>query len=108
MLKGDEMEKRRGQKENSIKQLAGLNPGTEVWLDSSPLILPKWKTDFLKTVADSSKKKYWREQLAALYKEKSPADSVLRGITTNPPLSLEVLRTQPKAYAKKIAAIKKL
>src|ERR1041384_6975032 len=102
------MSKVREKTENSIRQLAALNPETEVWLDSSPLILNDWKKNFLKTVPDTAKREYWQEELTALYNESAPADSLLRGITTNPPLSLEVLRAQPEAYAQRIAEIKKL
>ena len=44
---------------NPVEQLIRLDPDTEIWFDSSPLVLKKWKQDFLKSVPDPIKKLYW-------------------------------------------------
>jgi transaldolase len=69
---------------NALARLLALNPQTELWLDSSPMILdsPRWagKLDALKPL--------------------------FSGVTTNPPLSWQVLQERPEHFRKRIAEIK--
>jgi transaldolase len=69
---------------SALRRLTELNPGTEVWWDSSPLVFESWL---------SERRLAWgrRPNLLAALDELtfSSLDGVLRGCTTNPPLALE-------------------
>jgi transaldolase len=63
----------------------------EIWWDSSPLIFKAW----VKKMVDSAppaKKARWEEQLNRIYVLDDPAKSLVRGCTTNPPLSLTAVK----------------
>jgi transaldolase len=68
------------------------HPGLEVWWDSSPLIYPSWAEGVMKK-ASPARAEGLREQLKRLYNPEHPENTLFRGVTTNPPLSLNVLKT---------------
>jgi len=68
------------------------HPGLEVWWDSSPLIYPSWAEGVMKK-ASPARAEGLREQLKRLYDPEHPENTLFRGVTTNPPLSLNVLKT---------------
>ncbi len=68
------------------------HPGLEVWWDSSPLIYPSWAEGVVKK-ASPARAEELREQLSRLYDPEHPENTLFRGVTTNPPLSLNVLKT---------------
>ncbi len=84
-----------------LEKLAQTNPECEIWWDSSPLVYASWRDAMLKKAPDG-KKDIWRDQLKRLYEPKVTAkngEMFFRGMTTNPPLSLGVLKDNP-AYWK--------
>ena len=94
---------------NPLEQLAETNPDCEIWWDSSPLIYPSWKDETL-AAAPAGKGEDWAEQLTRLY----DADAIagegtmgFRGVTTNPPLSLQAIRIDPEGWSKRIKDIAK-
>ena len=74
------------------------HPGLEVWWDSSPLIYPSWAEGFLKKTS-SDRAAELREQLKRLYDPDHPERALFRGVTTNPPLSLNVIKTRESYVA---------
>lgn len=92
-----------------LEKLAATNPDCEIWWDSSPLVYAGWKEKMLKD-APPEKKVAWAEQLTRLF----DADTVqktgqmgFRGVTTNPPLSLQAIQADPTFWAGEIRAIAK-
>jgi len=69
----------------ALRRLMGLHPGTEIWWDSSPLIIADWL---------AQQREAWRDRPALLTAlldvTFGSLQGVLRGCTTNPPLALEV------------------
>ena len=90
-----------------LEKLAATNPECEIWWDSSPLVYAGWKEKVLKD-APPEKKEAWREQLTRLFDEetvKSTGTMGFRGVTTNPPLSLQAIQANPSFWAGEIRAI---
>jgi len=84
---------------NPWKEIQKLNPDTEIWWDSSPVLWPNSKEDFLKGRPESEREWYAQEVESMFWP--APAKSwVFKGCTTNPPLSLAVLKTRKDEWAK--------
>jgi transaldolase len=88
--------------ESAIERLIKTNPSMEIWWDSSPLVFSKWMQKMVDS-APASKKEIWREQIGRLYNVDDPAKSIVRGCTTNPPLSWTAVQSDPKFWAEWIA-----
>jgi transaldolase len=69
------------------------HPGLEIWWDSSPLIYSTWSEGLLKK-APQDRVGELREQLRRLYDPEHPELALFRGVTTNPPLSLQVVKAR--------------
>jgi transaldolase len=75
---------------SAVERLAAT--GSEIWWDSSPLIFSAWLEEMVGKACCPSTAEALRTQLSRMYRFDDPAASVLRGITTNPPLSLAVVK----------------
>ncbi len=80
-------------KKNPFERLMETHPGLEIWWDSSPLIYSAWAEGLVKK-ASPHRAKDLREQLKRFYDPGHPEEALFRGVTTNPPLSLQVVNTQ--------------
>lgn len=69
-----------------LEKLATLNPESEVWWDSSPLLYTAWRAKMIDS-APPHRRDVWAEQLDRLYDQDVPEEMVFRGVTTNPRLS---------------------
>jgi len=95
--------------QNVLEALAATNPDSEIWWDSSPLIYPSWKAETL-AKAPAGKEADWEEQLTRLYDAgtiNSQGTMGFRGVTTNPPLSLQAVKLDPKGWAQRVRDIAK-
>jgi transaldolase len=91
---------------NLFEDLVAVSPGMEIWWDSSPVILENWYAKML-AKADDGDKDVLMGQFARMYKTEDPLSQLFRGVTTNPPLSLQAIQDDPprwEAEAKKILA----
>jgi len=79
--------------ESPIERLTKTHPDLEVWWDSSPLVYEKWIQKMLDE-AEPGRRPVLEEQLQRLYNAGNPA-SLFRGCTTNPPLSLKAIQSNP-------------
>jgi transaldolase len=80
-----------------VERLAQTHPDLEIWWDSSPLVYKSWVQKMLSTTAPRQRPE--REaQFARLYNTENPCASVFRGCTTNPPLSLQAVKSDPKFW----------
>ncbi len=80
--------------ESPVERLMNTHPDLEVWWDSSPLVYGKWAQNMV-DAAVPSRRPELAEQLKRLYDPKQPAASLIRGCTTNPPLSLAAVKSDP-------------
>jgi transaldolase len=87
--------------ESVIERLVKTNPDMEVWWDSSPLIFDRWVAKMVKAAPDRRKAEL-EAQLRRLFNSADPARSVVRGCTTNPPLSLEAVKADPEFWNARI------
>jgi len=87
-------------RKSPLEKLIETNPEAELWWDSSPLIYAEWSDSFLKKIP-AEKTEGYKEQLKRFYDPQNPENSLFRGVTTNPPLSLNVIKTK-EAYVTQI------
>ncbi|MGP8248140.1 MAG: transaldolase family protein [Bryobacteraceae bacterium] len=87
--------------ESVIERLVKTNSDMEVWWDSSPLIFDKWAAKMVNAAPDGRKAEL-QAQLRRLFNSADPASSVVRGCTTNPPLSLEAVKADPEFWNARI------
>jgi len=80
-----------------VERLAELNPETEIWWDSSPLVYRNWKKEMLDS-AEPGDRAELEEQLTRIFNENDAASSLVRGVTTNPPLSLQAIEGRPDIF----------
>ena len=83
--------------ESVLERLTNVHPDMEVWWDSSPLVFEAWVQKMLET-APRPRKASLEEQLNRIYVAADPAKSLIRGCTTNPPLSLAAVRSDPRFW----------
>ena len=81
--------------ESPVERLVKTHHDMEIWWDSSPLVYSQWVQKMLNATEQPSQKSLLKEQLARLYDDESPAMSVFRGCTTNPPLSWQAIQSDP-------------
>jgi len=83
--------------QSPVERLTKTHPDLEVWWDSSPLVFEKW-VQMMVDAAEPSQKAALEEQLRRLYNAEAPAKSIFRGCTTNPPLSLKAVQSDPELW----------
>lgn len=93
--------------QHPLEKLAETNSDCEIWWDSSPLIYPDWEKKTL-AAAPEAKRAEWEEQLDRFYDEDTVANEGtmgFRGVTTNPPLSLQAIQVDPEGWTNRIRDI---
>ena len=83
--------------ESPVERLMKVHPDLEVWWDSSPLVYDKWAQKMVDAAAPD-RRPVLEEQLHRLYNTQDPAASLVRGCTTNPPLSLTAVKSDPQFW----------
>jgi transaldolase len=78
--------------ESVLDRLVQVHPDLEIWWDSSPLVFDGWVKKMVQA-APAGKKEVLEEQLRRIYVANDPAKSLIRGCTTNPPLSLTAVKS---------------
>ena len=84
--------------DSPVERLSKTHPDLEIWWDSSPLVYNQWVRKMVST-AEPRRKAQLEEQLARLYNNDAPAQSVSRGCTTNPPLSWQAVQSDPEFWS---------
>ena len=85
---------------NFFERLVDISPGMEIWWDSSPVIFENWCKKILEK-ADPSDRDLLKTQFNRMYDRDNPMSQLFRGVTTNPPLSLQAIQDDP-AYWEKV------
>ena len=83
--------------ESVLERLTQVNPDMEIWWDSSPLVFKSWVKDMV-AAAPQEKKSLLNEHLNRIFVLDDPAQSLVRGCTTNPPLSLTAVKNDPEFW----------
>lgn len=67
---------------------------SEIWYDASPLVFEGWKNECIQSAPDELKEKItgW---LSRYYIPDKPLEQLIRGVTTNPPLSWAAVQNDP-------------
>ena len=90
-----------------LERLAQTNPECEIWWDSSPLIYDSWQRETLAKDTNAATSG-WQDQLKRFLDPetiKATGRMGFRGVTTNPPLSLQAIKVDPKLWADRIRSI---
>lgn len=80
-----------------LEKLSATDPNLEVWWDSSPLVFESWRTQMLEAARPEERVEL-AAQLLRLWDPEHPEATLFRGVTTNPPLSLAAIRTDPARW----------
>ena len=86
---------------NFFERLVDISPGMEIWWDSSPVVFENWCKKLLEK-ADPADRDLLQTQFNRMYDKENPQNQLFRGVTTNPPLSLQAIQTDP-AYWEGVA-----
>ena len=86
---------------NFFERLVDVSPGMEIWWDSSPVVFENWCKKLLDK-ADPGDRDLLQKQFDRMYDKENPQNQLFRGVTTNPPLSLQAIQNDP-AYWEKVA-----
>ena len=84
---------------NPLRKLKALNPETEIWWDSSPLVWPNFREDFIKSVPEKDRK-WFIDETESMFFDAPANEWLFSGCTTNPPLSWNVLKTHKNEWDK--------
>jgi transaldolase len=87
-----------------VERLAQTHPDLEIWWDSSPLVYRQWSEKML-AAAEPEKRPILEEQLHRLYDTEDPAKSLVRGCTTNPPLSWQAVQSDVPYWTEWVDAL---
>jgi transaldolase len=80
-----------------LERFGAVNPGTEIWWDSSPLVYETWRENMLDAAAPDERDEL-EGALLRLWDPDHPETTLFRGVTTNPPLSLAAMRDDPQRW----------
>jgi transaldolase len=71
----------------------------EIWWDSSPVVFENWCKKLLDK-ADPADRELLQKQFGRMYDPENPQNQLFRGVTTNPPLSLQAIQNDPGHWEK--------
>lgn len=89
---------------NLFEKLVELSPGMEIWWDSSPLIFENWYKKLIDK-ADQVDKDIIKQQISRMFNPTDVENQLFRGVTTNPPLSLQAIQDDIPRWEKKAGEI---
>ena len=82
------------EEKNLIEKLVEMSPGMEIWWDSSPVIFKNWCLKMLDKAVPENRD-IMQRQFDRMYDNNAPENQLFRGVTTNPPLSLQAIQDDP-------------
>jgi len=82
------------EEKNLLEKLVEVSPGMEIWWDSSPVIFNNWCRKMLDK-AEPENQDIMRRQFDRMYDPNASETQLFRGVTTNPPLSLQAILDDP-------------
>jgi len=91
-------------RKSPLERLMETHPQLEIWWDSSPLIYSSWAEGVVKK-ASPDRVRDLQEMLRRFFDPEHPEKTLFRGVTTNPPLSLNVIKTQEVYWAQVVDGV---
>lgn len=85
------------EEKNLLEKLVAVSPGMEIWWDSSPVIFNNWCRKIIEK-ADPADREILQRQFERMYDKNAPDKQLFRGVTTNPPLSLQAIQDDPSYW----------
>jgi len=82
-----------------LEKFAEVSPGMEIWWDSSPVIFDNWCKKMLDKTAPEDAE-IMKRQFKRMYNLDDPMTQLFRGVTTNPPLSLQAIQDDESYWEK--------
>ena len=79
---------------NLFEKLVEVSPGMEIWWDSSPVIFNNWCKNMWDKAAPENRETL-QAQFDRMFDPNNPEEQLFRGVTTNPPLSLQAIQDDP-------------
>lgn len=92
------------ERKNLLEKLVEVSPGMEIWWDSSPVIFDNWRRKLLAKAAEGDRETL-QSQFARMYSKEGNDGGLFRGVTTNPPLSLQAIRDDEPYWQSVASAI---
>ena len=80
-----------------VERFWEINPESEIWWDSSPIIYDNWRKKMIDQASDKDEMKEWLDRLYS--KDNKQGENIFRGVTTNPPLSYSAIKDNPAYWA---------
>ncbi len=76
---------------NLFEKLVDVSPGMEIWWDSSPVIYENWCKKMIDK-AQPEEVEILKRQFGRFFDKENQMPQLFRGVTTNPPLSLQAIQ----------------
>jgi transaldolase len=94
-------------KKSPMERMNDTCESSEIWFDASPLVYEKWKTSCVNEAPAENKDEIavWMNRY---YNTDSPLSQLIRGVTTNPPLSWDAVQKDPHLWKEWILEQKRL
>jgi transaldolase len=83
--------------ENAWRRIQKINPETEIWWDSSPLVWPNFVKDYVKGLPKEDQA-WFLDEVNGMFLDAPVKDWAFRGCTTNPPLSWAVVQKRNEEW----------
>ena len=87
------------EQKNLFEKLVAMSPGMEIWWDSSPIIFDNWCKKLL-AKADPADHENLKTQFSRMFNPEDLDGQLFRGVTTNPPLSLQAIEDDVPRWEK--------
>jgi len=91
------MEEKALQEKSVFERLAETHPEMEIWWDSSPILYEGFCKQLIAEAAPEEREAL-AGQLRRMYDPHNPEQTLFRGVTTNPPLSLQAIEADPARW----------
>jgi len=89
---------------NVFERLTETHPELEIWWDSSPVIYDLFCRRMIDEASPEMRDRLAR-QFRRMYDPEAPERSLFRGVTTNPPLSLQAIQADPARWERVVDGI---
>jgi transaldolase len=76
-----------------LEKLLDVQPRAEIWWDSSPLVFPAWREKMIARAEAPVEIAAWLDRFYS--GDNRPEENLVRGVTTNPSLSFNVIKDDP-------------
>lgn len=79
-----------------LEKLWEVQKDAEIWWDSSPIVFANWRRKMIANAENKEEMTLWIDRLYS--PENDPGENLVRGVTTNPPLSYAAIQDNPEYW----------